>query len=535
VATDVDAPVESAAPARPQGRILRLIGQVSRRFGWGLADQAMSSLSNFALSIYVERSLGPAQFGAFSLAYVTYSFVLNASRGLATDPLLVRFSGAELPAWRKAVASSSGTAVLTGTTAGLCMLGAGAALHGTSRAAFVAMGLTMPGLMLQDSWRFAFFAQGRGSRAFFNDTTWTLLMVPALLALRLTGRVNVFWFVLAWGSAATIAASVGPLQSRIMPMPSHAREWVMRHRDLGFRYLAENTTNSGAAQLRTTAVAVIVGLAAVGYVQEALLLMGPFLAVLMGISLVTVPEAAKVLRNSPARLRRFCVLIGGGTALACIAWGVALLVILPHGAGQLILGSKWLHAYPLLLPVTLSVAGTCATVGASAGLRALAASRRSLRAMVMSSVVMVAASALGAYTAGALGTVRGMALASAVAVVLWWWQLHVALRESGIASKQLTLQSRQLTGKPRSRQLGACRQSYEAYLEMLEAGIAREVARTVLPVAGPLRSSRSAGKPPSGQPSGRHRAATASTGTTSSRPRSATQPPSSLWVGDESD
>ncbi len=28
----------------------------------------------------------------------------------------------------------------------------------------------------------------------------------------------------------------------------------------------------------------------------------------------------------------------------------------------------------------------------------------------------------------------------------------------------------------------ACRQSYEAYLEMLEAGIAREVARTVLPV-----------------------------------------------------
>ncbi|MDR2986820.1 MAG: hypothetical protein LBV34_18475, partial [Nocardiopsaceae bacterium] len=67
---------------------------VGRRFGWGLADQAVSSLTNFAVSLYVARTLGAVQFGAFALAYVTYSFVLNASRGLATDPLLVRFSGA---------------------------------------------------------------------------------------------------------------------------------------------------------------------------------------------------------------------------------------------------------------------------------------------------------------------------------------------------------------------------------------------------------------------------------------------------------
>ena len=28
----------------------------------------------------------------------------------------------------------------------------------------MALGLTLPGLMLQDSWRFAFFALGRGSQ-----------------------------------------------------------------------------------------------------------------------------------------------------------------------------------------------------------------------------------------------------------------------------------------------------------------------------------------------------------------------------------
>ena len=71
----------------------------------------MSSLTNFAVNIYVARTLGAVQYGAFSLAYVTYGFALNASRGLATDPLLVRFSGTDLPTWRRAVARCTGTAV----------------------------------------------------------------------------------------------------------------------------------------------------------------------------------------------------------------------------------------------------------------------------------------------------------------------------------------------------------------------------------------------------------------------------------------
>ena len=78
----------------------------------------MSSLTNFAVAIFIARSLGAEQFGAFSLAYVTYSFVLNASRGLATDPLLVRFSGTDPPVWRRAVASCTGTATVVGCAAG---------------------------------------------------------------------------------------------------------------------------------------------------------------------------------------------------------------------------------------------------------------------------------------------------------------------------------------------------------------------------------------------------------------------------------
>ena len=140
----------------------RLQSRAARRVGWGVADQGVSSLTNFAVSIYVARTLGAAQFGAFSLAYVTYGFALNASRGLSTDPLMVRFSGTDLPTWRRAVATCTGTAAIVGLIAGLFVLGAAALISGTAGAAFLALGLTLPGLMLQDSWRYSFFALGRG-------------------------------------------------------------------------------------------------------------------------------------------------------------------------------------------------------------------------------------------------------------------------------------------------------------------------------------------------------------------------------------
>src|SRR5215831_17034515 len=169
----------------PRALPWRVVRQASRRLSWGVADQAMSSVSNFVVNIYIARTLGAVQYGAFALAYVTSGFALNASRGLATDPLLVRFSGTDLPTWRRAVASCTGTATVVGLAAGTCVLAAAAVLGGTAGDAFLALGLTLPGLLLQDSWRYAFFALGRGSQAFLNDMIWAATLLPTLLLLRL--------------------------------------------------------------------------------------------------------------------------------------------------------------------------------------------------------------------------------------------------------------------------------------------------------------------------------------------------------------
>jgi O-antigen/teichoic acid export membrane protein len=401
-----------------------------RHLGWGVVDQAVSSVTNVAVVLYVAHTVGAAQFGAFSLAYVTYSFVLTASRGLSSDPLLVRFSDADLPTWRLAVANCTGTAAAIGLVAGVGVVTVAILLSSTARSAFLALGLTLPVLLLQDSWRFAFFAAGRGSQAFLNDLIWALALLPALIYLRVAGAGNVFWFVFAWGAAAGVAAAAGLLQARVAPKLSGARAWLSHHRDLAFRYLAENTSSSFSSQIRTYSLGAIAGLAAVGYVNAAGTLVGPVMVVLMGMSMVGIPEAARILRHSPQRLLIFCLLVSGGLAIIAVAWGAVLLVALPRGLGTLLLGPIWRPAYPLILPYTFWVMAACTGCGANVGLHALGAARRSLRAMVLASVAALAGGLTGAFQGGALGSVRGSAVGIWFGAAVYWWQFRAAMRES---------------------------------------------------------------------------------------------------------
>lgn len=396
------------------------------RLSWGLADQAASSMTNFAVGIYVARSLGVTAFGVFGLAWVTYGVVLSVSRGLATDPLVVRFSGVPDASWRQAVGRSSGTALNVGAAIGAVCLVVGLALGGSVGPAFACLGVMLPGLLLQDAWRYSFFAAGNGRKAFVNDLVWGVALVPAMVVAARVGSVAAF--VLAWGASAAVAAVYGCLQSGIRPRMTGAREWLREQRDLSYRYLAENVGVSGASQLRAYGLGAIVGVGAVGTVRGAELLLGPFLAVLMGLSLVTVAEAARVLRRAPHRLAKFCLVLGAGQAVAALLWGAALLLV-PDRLGEFVLGDVWSSASELIVPATLGVAGAGLGTGAAAGLRALGAARRSLRSQLFASACYVGGGLGGAAVAGTVGSAWGVAAATVCSSAVWWLQLRSALRE----------------------------------------------------------------------------------------------------------
>lgn len=400
-------------------RLRRLTG----RAGYGLADQAFSSLTNFALTVVVARSLDVEAFGAFMLAFSTYIVALNVSRALATEPFAVRFSGASEATWRRAAGQASGTALAAGVVMGSACLVAGALRpDGPLAPALNALGLVLPGLLLQDSWRFVFFAAKRGGAALLNDVSWALVLFPALVVLDAVGQRSVFSSVLAWGGAATVAAVVGALQSRVLPRPLQALVWYRAQRDLALRYLGEHATFSGAQQAALYGIGAVAGLPAVGAVRAARVVLGPLRVLYVGAQLMAIPAAAGLWRRDPARLVPRCAGLSAALAVAALAIGAALL-LLPDSLGTALLGATWDTARDVLAPTGLALAGSGVLAGAFVGLRALGAAGTSLRSRIASSLTTLVAGVAGAALAGAPGAAWGFAVASAVGAAIWWRSL----------------------------------------------------------------------------------------------------------------
>ncbi|HWM01788.1 MAG TPA: hypothetical protein VNP92_05565, partial [Actinophytocola sp.] len=97
--------------------------------------------------------------------------------------------------------------------------------------------------------------------------------------------------------------------------------------------------------------------------------------------------------------------------------------------GRLVLDDVWAHAQPLILPVSLSVTGAGIVAGAAAGLRALGAAPRSLRAQLWASAGYLGFGLAGAWLGGAVGMSWGSTTAMWLGAGLWWLQLRAALRE----------------------------------------------------------------------------------------------------------
>ena len=402
---------------------------VARRVGWGVLDQGISSLSNFVLGIIAARSLSAPEFGTFALAFVTFSFIINASRGPSTDPLMVRFSGVPRERWRPAAGAAAGTALSAGVLSGILCLVVGALLGGAVGAAFVALAVGLPGILLQDSYRFAFFSLGQGHRAFINDLVWGVLQTATLAVLVISDHLTITSCLLAFGGTATLAAGFGWWQLRIAPHVGRTRSWLVEQRSLGGRYLIENVSIGGARQVRMVALGALAGLASVAEVRAAEILMGPFMTLLAGISQVSVPEAREVLLSEPRRLVRFCLTLGGIQGAGAALWTVTVLIVLPAGLGELLIQDLWGPTQKLLLPLGLVLVLGCFENAASAGLRSLGASRRSLACQLTEAGLYVVLGGLGAELGGAYWSMWGVFAAMSLGQIMWWTQLRRGLRD----------------------------------------------------------------------------------------------------------
>jgi O-antigen/teichoic acid export membrane protein len=408
-----------------RGRHSRLLGGTGLAGAFGrlsgtVGDQILSSVTNFALGVFVARSLGPTNFGAFSVGYATYIVVLGISRSLNTDPLMVRYSASSTAEWRRATTAATGGAIATGLAAGAAMLVIGVVRGDMTGTALIGMGIMMPGLLLQDAWRMSFFTVGRPSQALVNDLVWVTVMGAGFALAFITGHESLSALTLTWGGAASVAAIVGFAQARTGMPRLNPLPWWRMHRDLGPRFLAEFGASGALVQLTYFAIGAFAGLRALGAVRAALLVLGPFTVLMQGGTAFGISESARILTRSRHALFRVSNVFSIALGIAAAVWGFAAWA-LPESLGVKVLGDSWDAGRSVLIPTVVYMVATGLAVGANTGFRALAAAQQSLNTKLITGCGILAAGTIGAIFGGARGAAWAIAIANLAGAALRWF------------------------------------------------------------------------------------------------------------------
>lgn len=388
-----------------------------RRSAWVVVDQGISSLSNFAAAILVARAVSERMFGAFSVAFLVYTFVICIGRGLVSQPLSIRAS--VKTEQHDDVAAAAGAALVCGAVAGVIVAPAGVVIGGPAGEALIVTGLLLPALALQDTWRYALFTLGHPARAAGNDLVWLVVQTALiLLVLGLSGD-SVPLLTAAWAGGAVVAAALGVRQAAAVPAVGRARTYLRRHLALGWRFAGEIVINNGIFQLTMLVIGATLGIAGIGALRGGAVLFGPLNVGLFAISTGGIAEGSRLLARSPDRVLPMMSVVSGVLVVISLMWG-ALLFAVPDSLGRALLGETWQGASQLVVAYAVTYAGLALAGGAGLVLRIVAAASESLRLATIMACVTFASGAAGALWWGAEGAVWGFALSAWIQGVGAW-------------------------------------------------------------------------------------------------------------------
>ncbi len=400
--------------------------QLATRAGWNVADQIVSSGTNLVLSLLVARALSADGFGAFAVAFTVYSLLVGAGRSLISQPLIVRYTSQGDEAFRVASRSAAGAAALLGVGSGALTVAGGLVVGGDVGVSLIAIGVCLPGLLLQDMWRSIFVAEGRPAAALVNDVVWGVVQFAAVGLLLSQDLRSAPAMLIGWGAAATVAALLGGYQFRAHPQLRASIGWMYRQRDLLGYYAASFLSVMGANQITMLLIAGIGDPADVGALRAAQVVLGPLNLIGYSLSAFALPEISRRQLGGRAALK-VAVAISGVMVLADLVWGL-ILVFLPDGAGEFLLGDSWSNAQSVLPASLIGIVAIGVGFGASTLMVARGFAKEAFWVSALLAPGFLVFGVLGLQLGGAPGAALGLSLAQVVVAPIVWWRVLVLMR-----------------------------------------------------------------------------------------------------------
>ena len=374
----------------------RVVNRLQSTPAFHLADQILSSGTNFLAMVVVARTGTPAQFGVFSLFLITY-FVLTGF--LRSVPHFIAMT----MEWDDDQARS-GYFFLPplglGLVATLVLVPTFALLDGQ----WLALPLLLLPLLMQDAARMHAFALHKPHLALLSDTVWLVFQCVGFLLAATASDAATAWAL--GGVAALIVTRPWRIRIRLQRRPVRAN--VI---SAGLEY----ATITGVGFLMPLLASPIITVVGVGALQGANVIRGPMFLLIQGLLFHRMAGPP----ITPGTCVREALHLSGTILLATLAC-VPPLLFLRGVYGPVLLGDTWLQVEPLVLPALL--VQVLASLGFGPATAARKMGRFALSAKVQGSLapVFVLLPLSGAALAGTRGFLYAMAVAYAVFSSAWW-------------------------------------------------------------------------------------------------------------------
>ncbi|MFJ9337690.1 hypothetical protein ACIRP0_00195 [Streptomyces sp. NPDC101733] len=374
-------------------------------------DQAASSATNILVLVLAARLSSASGFADFSMVYMAFTVLLGLNMAYVGQSVVLE-KGERLGAVCR---SSVLFTALASAAAGLVLAAVGLALPGAGGSAFLALGLVLPLVLVQDGLRYCFSALRVPERALAADTL-RLVCVVAALAVQPEGA-SAGRLVSVWGLSALPALGLGLWLLR--PYVAGARAELrpyLRRGHLGQRFVVEFAVGNGSSQLAVLGLGLFATPLAVGALRGATTLFGPLNVLFNSANAFGPPVVGRA--SGKRGVVRLTLLMGSALAVLGAGWA-AVLYALPDRLGRQLLGDTWAAASALLPATGAQYAvmglGTCALLT----LRVLNP-KATLSLQVVFSLLSVALLLGGYLLWGVPGAAWGLALGSAAKAAAGW-------------------------------------------------------------------------------------------------------------------
>lgn len=315
------------------------VSPLRRRLLLSMADQVVSSASNFVFIVLLARSSPAVSMGRFSLVIAIPLAWVIIQRASCGSLILSSVRSGRFP---QTLRLSTRVALWGGLTTMLVTAGTAYLVSTTTAelATSSVIAATAPLLAVQDCGRFAGLARLRHVRVLLSDSLWLGVLAAAAVTTEGSSVIAVYWSA---GAGLAALVLIGCIYTRPKP------PLVYDHR---LRPLMIEGSISAAAPVLAMAIPGLFGLPLVAAaLRAAATLFGPVTVMLASLATAGLAEVSR----SEARTAR--TILFGLTAVAVVgtaAWGVFLMA-LPNRVGHLLMGQTWDLAAQVIPFTTLEV------------------------------------------------------------------------------------------------------------------------------------------------------------------------------------